>query len=314
MDGGLLALRTPLLSTTGYGRTDYLMVALDARSGKQLWRRTAEGEAEGVFFNAPALRDNTLYTGVATSQAGLTEFRAVALEAGTGDTLWSQYLGGGSDVVGTIDGSPPVLRDGVVWIESALHTLNALDMITGEIRAIYKYQPRARAQFGGMEGYPLGNEPISLLPSTGPLVFSSRWGDQVVAIDPNTYKLLWSAPKGGATAVFAVDKQSAYLACPTEMAAFDMDTGLKRWVRPSPGPQYATGYAALAGNQLCWLVEGKVVFVDPASGNLAGSIDLTDALNQSEGSSSPGIGTLLVVGNRLLVCLPQKVVAFERTG
>jgi outer membrane protein assembly factor BamB len=309
LDGGLLALRTPLLTNSGYGRSDYLMVAIDARSGKQLWRKTAESDPEGIFYNAPAVRDNTLFTGIAAGLAGITEYRAVAMEAGTGDTLWSSYLGGGSDVANSIDGSPPVLRDGVVWIESSLHTLNALDMITGEIRTIYKYLPRPRNAFGAMDGYALANEPVSLLPGAGPMVFSSRWGDQVVAIDPATYKLLWSAPKGSANSLFAVDKQSAYLAGTTEMAAFELETGLKRWVRPSPGPSYSTGYAAMVGDRLAWLTEGKLAFFDPATGNPTGSIDLGENVAQTAQN-----GTLLVVGNRLLVCLPQKVFAFEPAG
>src|SRR5262249_54767606 len=153
----------------------------------------------------------------------------------------------------------------------------------------------------------LGNEPVSLLPGTGPIVFSSRWGDQVVAIDPGTFKLLWSAPKAPGSSLFAVDKQNAYVASSTEIACFEMETCLKRWVRPSAGSSYATGYAAMVCNQLAWLVDRKLVFVDPANGNVTGSIDLGEAITDSDK------GTLLVLGSRLLVCMPQKVIAFERT-
>jgi outer membrane protein assembly factor BamB len=305
LDGGLLAVRMPLTSGNTY-RNDFLLCVIDARSGRQLWRKIAEGDPEGSYFNVPTMRDNTIFTGIATGLAGITEFRAVAMEAGSGDALWSSYLGGGSDSVNGIDGSPPVLRDGLVWIESSLHTLNALDMITGEIRWVYKYMPRSRNVFGSPGE--LANEPVSLLPSTGPMVFSSRWGSDVVGIDATNGRLLWSAPKNSASTLFAVDRQNAYL-CRSDIAAFDLENGMKKWVRGSPGAQSSAGYAAMIGDRLCWLVEGKIYVLDPATGNVTSTIDMAESLAQS-----PGVTTLLAAGKRLLICTRDKMFAFEPTG
>ncbi len=311
LDSGLLAVRMGVQTSQavpyGTSPSDFQLAVLDARGGKQLWRRTWDGEPpEGVYFNMPALRDNTLFTGVISGMAGITEYRAVALEAGTGDILWSTYLGGGSDSMAGVDGSPPVVRDGVVWIESSLHTLNAVDMITGEIRTIYRYQPKSRLATIGFSEAALPNEVIGLLPGTGPMVFSSRWGDQVVAIDAAKGNLLWSAPKQGATSLFAVDKGSAYLCGQLEVAAFDMETGAKRWTWNSPGTQSNTGYAALVGDRLYLVVEGKLYAIDAASGEGKVAADLTEFVGEPAGYT-----TLLAVGKRLLVSMRDRVIALE---
>jgi outer membrane protein assembly factor BamB len=311
LDDGLLALRAA--PQGGAFPMNYVLSVRDARSGKELWRRrpefTHEGEGPGMYFNLPALRDNTLFTGIASGSAGITEYRAVALEAGTGDPIWTTYLGGGSDSMAGLDGSPPMVRDGLVWIESSLHTLNALDIVTGEIRTIYRYSPRTRTPAYGMGESQLPNEPISLIPGTGPIVFSSRWGDQVVAIDPATCRLLWSAPKGYANTLVGVDAKTAYLSGTHEAAAFELDTGLKRWARQSPEPSSDTGYAALVGDRFCWLVAGKLYALDPATGDTSSVADLTATLGDSAGYTS-----FLFIGPRLLVGTREKLICFEPGG
>jgi outer membrane protein assembly factor BamB len=311
LEDGLLALRIAPFGG-GFGAGNLLSVR-DARTGKELWRRrpdvSHEGARPGVYFNLPALHDNTLYTGVASGSAGITEYRAVALGAGTGDPVWSTYLGGGSDSVVSVDGSPPMVRDGLVWIESSLHTLNALDIVTGEIRTIYRYLPRTQSPFNRMAEAMPPNDPISLIPGTGPIVFSSRWGDQVVAIDSASCRLLWSALKGGATALAGVDAKSAYLCGSSEAAAFELTTGLKRWARQSPGTIFGTGCAALVGDRLCWLVDGKMYALDPATGEIVSTIDLTATLGDSERYTST-----LFVGPRLLVGTRERLIAFEPGG
>ena len=312
LNGSLLVMRMPVAGNNRYGQNqwplDFAMVVMDSRSNKQLWRRIASQETDGQFYNAPAVQDNVVLTGVATSLAGITEYRASALELGTGDPIWTTYLGGGSDNMMATDGSPACVRDGLVWIESSMHTLNALDMLTGEIRHIYKYQPRTRSfSPSGFDYYQQSsNEPVSLLPAgNGPIVFSSRWGDQVAAINPSSAKLLWTAPKGASTTLFAVDKQRAYL-CGTEVQAFDMETGAKQWIWVSPGTSYGTGYAALIGNRVYVPVDGKIYELDAETGNELRAIDLTKDL-----SETPGYTSLLAAGNRLFLSTKDRVFAYE---
>lgn len=351
LSGGLIALRTPVVvgdRSVGYrGAGDFWLSVINSRTGSQLWRRTAPGDAGSTFYNLPALRDNAVYTGVTNGMAGITEFRAVALDAGTGDVLWSAYLGAGSDMMSAVDGSPPSVSDGLVWIESAIHTLSAVDLISGEVRAIYKYVPLAPPNAGfGFDALPQANNPISLVRGGWPVVFAARWGTQVVAIDPGRAKevgnprrqvleaprlawdgarpawdapeRLWDAPKlrwsyaqklvgRHPNGVFAVDDQNAYLAGQSTVAAYDLATGLNRWTWEKNDSSYSTGIASLAGNRICVLVDGKVQLLDPESGELTTGADLSTVLGESSGAPS-----VLSLGRRMLVCTRDKVIAFDR--
>lgn len=140
--GPHLLLRTPIGQGEAWndGRwpSEFALAALDARTGRTVWTRLAGGNPPGSFFNLPAVRAHTVYTGIATAVAGLTEYRACAVDAGTGARRWTTYLGTGSDPMTSTDGSPAAVLDGIVWVESSLHTLNALDAVTGEILWVHR--------------------------------------------------------------------------------------------------------------------------------------------------------------------------------
>jgi len=276
---------------------NYALMATDAETGAILWKRLSASDPPSSFFNAPAVYENTLLTGAGSMLAGITEYRAVAMEAGTGEELWSTYLGGGSDPLLAADGSPPVVRDGLVWIESTLYTLNALDLVTGEIRYIYHYTPREQISLPGSRRYrAVPNEPISLLAGgTGPLVFAPRWGQEVVGIDPAEGRLLWAAPRGYGIAVVGADDQRAYVAGST-LQAYDLQTGARLWVWDPESASSNVGYPALVEDRLYVVVESRLEVRSAADGRRLESFDLQPLLGES-----PGYTSLLATPDLLLI-------------
>lgn len=315
VEGHLLVTRMPLAGGERDGRwpTDFAITALDNRSGSQLWRKVAGGEPRGMYYNIPALQANTVITGIATYKGGITEYNAVALDAGTGEQLWSTYLGGGSDPLAGVDGSPAAIKDGIVWIESSLYTLNAIDLLTGEVRFIYRYDPGRRARNSGIDTSPtLTNEPISLIATAGgPIVFAPRWGVDVVAIDPVTGKLLWSSPKGPLSqpsvgALFAVDGKRAYI-CGDHVQAISLANGAREWTWEPPGPSGSVGYAALCGDRIYVPIDGKIHVHGAVDGKELEVLDATEILGEAN-----GLLTLVSTPDALLIASRDRLVALGK--
>jgi len=302
---------------------DFAIGAFDAATGRPLWRRTAGGEPRGSYFNIPTAAGNVVFTGIATNKGGITEFSAQALDLGTGEPLWTTYLGAGSDPLGALDGSPPAVRDGVVWIESSLYSLNGLDLISGEVRTVYHYDPGQRVSYGGFNSSPaLANEPISAIAAApritvdrrevAPIVFAPRWGAYVVAIDSDSGRLLWSTPKApgrsNVGSLFAVDGQRAYV-CGEHVQAISLADGAPEWTWEAQ--KVATGdvgFAALAGDRIYLPVEGKLVVLNAADGR---ELETLDALN-GEGDP-PGFTAVVPLPNLLLLTTRDRVIAFRPT-
>jgi outer membrane protein assembly factor BamB len=315
VEGHVLVTRMPMGAGDRDTRwpADFAIVALDSRTGTQLWRKTAGGEPNGIFYNIPSIQGNTVVTGVATHKGGITEYNAVALDAGTGEQLWSTYLGGGSDPLGSVDGSPAAIRDGVVWIESSLYTLNALDLLTGEVRFIYHYDPGKRTRNSGIDSSPnLTNEPISLIAAAnGPIVFAPRWGIDVVALDPVTGKLLWSSPKGPlgrptVGSLFAVDDKRAYI-CGDHIQAINLSNGAREWTLDSSTRSGTVGFAALCGDRIYVPVDGKIQVLSVNDGKEIEVLDASEILGEAD-----GLLTLVSVEGTLLVSARDRVVALGR--
>jgi outer membrane protein assembly factor BamB len=291
---------------------DFAIVALDSRTGSELWRRLAEGEPRGIYYNIPTVQANTVITGVATYKGGITEYTAVALDAGTGEQLWSTYLGGGSDPLAAVDGSPAAVKDGVVWIESSLYTLNALDLLTGEVRLIYRYDPGRRLRTSGIDTSPtLTNEPISLIATgNGPVVFVPRWGIDAIALDPVAGKLLWSSPKGPSQttvgALFAVDDKRAYI-CGDHLQAISLADGAREWTWEPRALSGSTGYAALCGDRIYVPIEGKIHVRAAEDGREIEVLDTSAILGEAS-----GLLTLVSVDGKLIVSGRDRTVALGR--
>jgi len=312
---GRVFARMPLSYQRGkddFWPSDFAIAAFDALKGTLLWRRQAGGEPRSVYYNLPAAGADELLTGLSTFTGGLTEFRATALDAGSGETLWSTYLGGGSHTLGGADGSPPLVREGEVWVESTLHTLTALDLLTGEIRLVVPVPVYLRGKDENASEGPTTNQPVTLLAtSRGQILFSPRWSDRVFALDPATGKTVWSVEKaidrnrGWSGALAAADDRRAYVSGQS-VQAIDLAAGTISWTWKPKQATNNMGYPALLGDRLYVPIEGQLQILDAATGKEGDVLDLTGPLGGRE-----VFPTLTVVGNRLLVAAGDRVIALQ---
>jgi alcohol dehydrogenase (cytochrome c) len=107
------------------GQVDGRMVALDQKTGKQLWNTALApevGKKSGRYLsNAPTYYDGVLYTGLSGGGAGLRG-RLSALDANTGAELWRFYTIPGPGEFGhdTWEGNSWQTGGGAVWNAAAL--------------------------------------------------------------------------------------------------------------------------------------------------------------------------------------------------
>jgi outer membrane protein assembly factor BamB len=309
--GRLLVVRVPAgryeNDTSGWP-AEFVMAALDARTGSLLWERSAVNGPPDSFYNLPTISGQTVYTGISTAMAGLTEYHAAALDAATGDRLWTTYLGSGSDPMGGVDGSPAAVRGGTVWVETCLHSLCALDALTGEVQWMATFQPDTNApeRSGWQDTMNVTNEPVSLIAPIGDrLLFCPRWGNRIVALNALTGHRAWDVESGHSRSLIAVDGPRAILAG-DQIRAIDALTGLPRWAWAPPA-RSRLGFPALAGNRVVVPLGGSLTFLDAATGEEQGRISLR------EFGAQPGAATVLVLGRRLLFSQPDRILALDES-
>ena len=285
---------------------EFVLAALDARTGALLWQRAAADGPPDSFYNLPTVSGQTVYTGISTSMAGLTEYRATALDAATGDRLWTTYLGSGSDPMAGVDGSPAAVRGGTVWVETCLHTVCALDALTGEIQWMASFQPETNApdRSGWQDTMNVTNEPVSLIAPFGDrLLFCPRWGDRVVALNARTGHRAWSAESRHCRSLIAVDRAHAVLTG-DRIRSLDPSTGRTQWTWTPPTPE-RFGYPALVGNRVVVPGGAYLIFLDAATGEERGRRNL------KEFAAQPGAAAVLVIGRRLLFSQADRLIALD---
>jgi outer membrane protein assembly factor BamB len=285
---------------------EYVLAALDARTGALLWERSAAEGPPHSFYNLPTVAGQTVYTGVSTAMAGLTEYRATALDAATGDRLWTTYLGSGSDPMAGVDGSPAAVRGSTVWVETCFHSLCALDALTGEVQWMAPFQPDTNApeRSGWQDTMNVTNEPVSLIAPIGDrLLFSARWATRVVALNAATGHRAWSADASHSRSLVAVDGSRAILTG-DQVRAINPVTGIPLW-EWTPPARARVGFPALVGNRVIVPMGASLVLLDAAAGDEIGRISLRQY------GAPPGAATVLALGRRLLFAQPDRILALD---
>jgi outer membrane protein assembly factor BamB len=260
------------------------------------------------FYNLPTVAGQTLYTGIATSMAGLTEYRAAALDAATGDRLWTTHLGSGSDPMAGVDGSPAAVRGGIVWVETCLHTVCALDALTGAVLWVVPFKPDTNApeRSGWQDTMNVTNEPVSLLAPVGDrLLFSPRWGNRAVALNARTGHRAWTVDSDRSRVLIAVDSTRAVLAG-EQIRSVDPVSGRPLWTW-TPPDRSRLGYPALVGSRIVVPVGASVIFLDAATGAELGRRSL------KEFGAQPTAAAVLVLGRRLLFSQPDRLLAVDES-
>jgi outer membrane protein assembly factor BamB len=165
------------------GSYDHHLYALNARTGKLLWRAQAQARPlrdRGRFYSTPTAAYGRVYVGA-------TDGKVYSFGATTGKLRWSHSTGG------YVYASPAVWQKRV-FVGSYSGRFYALDAATGDERWSFK-----------------ANGPISGSPTVvNGIVYFATLKERTYALDARTGKQLWSFPDGQYTPVVA-DADRLYL-------------------------------------------------------------------------------------------------------
>jgi outer membrane protein assembly factor BamB len=232
----------PLMHPAPCGNPDRdasgFIVALDAESGRQLWRFEA-----GVIESSPLLVDDLLYF-------GSWDRKVYALDVSTRAVRWAFETG---DEVK----AAPAYADGAIVIGSYDGRLYALDAITGEKR----WSTEAQTGVGGA-----GNFYATPAIAYG-RVFVGNTDGKVYAFGLESGDLLWSQSTGGFVySSAAVWEETIYVGSyDGNLYALDAATGDVRWTFPAGGP-ISGAATVIAGVVYVSTLEEKTFAVDAATG------------------------------------------------
>ena len=248
---GFTSLDPPLVTadlaiTVGGNDDQQTMVALDKRTGELVWQRTLSGEtldtiaiAGGLVFHRSddgSLQARSVDDGEEawTSDVRLGESpgdivtdgervlvtdgdRTVAVEAGSGDTLWEARPFPGSDL------SIVALANGTLFAVSGGNGegVAALDTATGAERWRYERS----------EGS------LSLPGTATNEVFVTRYDDGAsgqgwIALDARSGTPLWESPLGGPASIAVASADTLYACADDGVVALDLLSGSSVWSQP----------------------------------------------------------------------------------
>lgn len=293
---------TPREDATTHGHIENRLAAFDVKAGEVLWQ--AGGPSAGptyrfahmFFCGPPCVVDNTLY--VVAQQD--TELQLVALDAATGEGLWSTVLG---DVPRPLASDPTRQRTAcpIVWDNGLLITTTvngvviAVDALTHAPRWAYRYPTtprdmvmRAREQNTNFQPDPWWDAwreaRVQIIGDA--IVFVSPESQRVHVIDRQTGQPQWSVPRGNALWLTGVDAQQVTVAGPHHVAAYHLADGKPAWQTHIPE----------SGGRPLQLADE---ILQPLSNRHLARIRLSDGtLQLVRGVDNPVIGNLVTDGQK----------------
>ena len=167
-----------------------VVIALDRRTGDEVWRTTWDGAMSVPFFAAsngswiratPALAGGRLYV------AGMTDL-LVCLHAATGDEVsrrdFAADSGEGLPQFGNV--ASPLVREGLVYVQSG-DAVQALDAATGETKWTALPEP------GGRNEGAFSSPAVAEDAPGGPQVLVQT-RKTLAGLDPSSGEVLWQTP------------------------------------------------------------------------------------------------------------------------
>lgn len=234
------------------------VVCIELASGKTLWKTAVPGEPKGRNCSStPAVVDGKVYA--------LGSAHAHCVDALSGKRLWSAPLAGKGP------GSSPLVTGGKVFANAG--QLLAFDAATG--KELWK-QPKA----GGTQ-----SSPVSWTDAAGKelIVCNSRNG--IVAVQPATGEIAWTAPGGGdSTPVIAGNRLAVQVKDPKlGFVVYDLTAAgaTKVWNHPfdprrtQSSPIVHDGRVFLMDDdqQFCWeLATGKLLWNVSVPGSISSPV------------------------------------------
>jgi len=255
--GGLCAFQGVLYATTGRGD----LVALEAASGKVLWRKNLELPIRA----SPTVADGRLFL-ITIDQ------KLYALAAANGRELWTHQAVSVPTLV--LDSPGPAYAAGFVFAGFGSGDILALNAVTGDI--VWSDSIPA---LGGRENE-VAISAISAMPVTdGERVIVIGQGGLLIADDLHTGRRVWEKEVGGGQTPWVAGEWAFFVTLDQRAAAVNVQTAEVAWVTQLP--QYAdtkkhknpvTWYGpVLAGDRLVFAgTNGQALSVSPYNGEILG--------------------------------------------
>ncbi|NQT88790.1 PQQ-binding-like beta-propeller repeat protein, partial [bacterium] len=278
VDRGRVYCSVPLERTT-YGtrqmETRGELLALGLAKGQLLWRLTATSLLpkpleSGWFTSPPTAYDNSLLIGLRGGESGY-EYHLCALDADDGRLLWRTFLAsrpsttqyGGYGTRRWFEG-PPAVSDGLAVADTEGGALAAVDVATGRVRWLSRYDQRPLSwrfsSYRTVEGWRTAGAVIS----DGIVYATPTSSDFAYAVDLGSGHILWRRERRDDAYLAAVRAGRAYFVgsratCVGRRGTVLWDVGL---------PQPATGRPVLAGRVLHIPLQSMLIFLDADSGHV----------------------------------------------
>ncbi|WBQ08761.1 PQQ-like beta-propeller repeat protein [Hyphomonadaceae bacterium ML37] len=242
-------------------------VALDARSGAELWRRTALTP----YHSAPTIADGRVF--VTTDDNEL-----LALDAANGEVVWShRSIAETARVLATP--SPAVLGATLIAPYSS-----------GEVAALSVPNGRelwteALTRAGGLTPMSTINDIAASPVVIGDRVYAMSHSGVMAALDLRTGQRLWTLPAGGVHTPALAGDFLFLVTVDAQLTAIDRNTGEVRWLTQlgqfenerRRRNRVAWAGPVLAGDRLVLASSrGELVIVDAATGAVNATRDLGD--------------------------------------
>lgn len=264
--GGIAYEDGRLFVSTGYAQ----LIALDARSGDELWRAPLTGPARA----APTVLDGTV---IAVS----IDNQTVALDAVTGIVRWTHA--GFAENAGLLGGASPAAFEKTVIIPYSSGELYAIRLENGRVSwsdsLTSARRSDALSSLADIRGLPVVDR--------GLVVAISHAG-RMVAIDLNTGIRSWDRRIGGLNQPWVAGEFIYVVTIDNYLAALTRRGGRVRWLTRLPAyedPEDRSGAInwvgpVLAGDRLLVANNlGQVLAVSPYTGDPLGQVDVDDPVS-----------------------------------
>jgi polyvinyl alcohol dehydrogenase (cytochrome) len=316
------------------------LYALDAQSGRLLWRTQPDADPEARITGSPALYKNRLYVPMRAHPASL-----IALDIVTGSIVWRTVLTSGSadlelDSGPTLDArhATAFLATGGSSSATAQQSSNAIvafDLDGGKLRWIRQLPPAGAP--GSFSSAPL----LRRLPGDTQVLVAAQNDGVLYGLDPGAAgAVLWqSKPEANATDAVvwgaAADHRSVFVgfALPAPdrggLAALAIATGKLRWTAPAPAPACAEvlpqcshaqsqAVTVMPGIAFSGSQDGHLRAYSTIAGKIVWDFDTAQNFATTEGHAARG-GPLdragpVVVGGMVYVNSGNALLAFGADG
>ncbi len=301
------------------GRPDSYLVCLDiAADGKELWRIQPEpNEPDLAFEGSPAIADGNLYIGV-TRGGAMTHSYLACYDAATGAKKWRTLICESSATSffsnqGLISHNLPTIGAGLVFYNTNLGAVAALDQRTGRVRWIVTYARDSRDELAANVRSGTAKSEISpCIYHDGLVIAMPTDGQGIHAFDALTGELRWRTPEPPNFSHLLGVAHGKLICTGSQVVAIDAVTGGPAWQWPESSSLSGYGRGTLAGNNVYFPTKSHIYVLDQRTGRLVHQEPLQEKHEKSPGNLVIGEGYLVIAQAKNLSVFCQYEVLINR--